>query len=75
MFIEDSFIALQKETTHALIDQRIALSGQNQSDTFLNKINNIQTTHAKLIPEYAEVMDMVASFLKKSQPRKDLKRR
>jgi len=68
MVIEDSFIELQKKTTHALIDQRVVLSEQEQIDTFLDKINNIKTTHSKLIPEYAEAIEMVVSFLQKSQP-------
>jgi hypothetical protein len=68
MVIEDSFIELQKKTTHALIDQRVVLSEQEQIDTFLDKINNIKATHSKLIPEYGEAIEMVVSFLQKSQP-------
>jgi hypothetical protein len=68
LVIENSFIELQKKTTHALIDQRIVLSEQEQIDTFLDKINGIKATHIKLIPEYGEAIEMVVSFLQESQP-------
>lgn len=68
LVIEDNLIELQRKTTHALIDQRVVLSEQEQIDTFLDKVNDIKVTHSKLIPEYAEAIEMVVSFLQKSQP-------
>jgi hypothetical protein len=66
--MEESFIALQTKTTHVLIDQRVVLTEQDKTDIFLDKINDIKSTHSKLIPEYAEIMDKVASFLQNPQP-------
>jgi uncharacterized coiled-coil DUF342 family protein len=66
--IEDNFIELQKKTTHALIDQRVILSEQEQIDTFLDKINHAKITHSKLIPEYNEVIELTVSFLQNTQP-------
>ncbi|MDB4902986.1 MAG: hypothetical protein JWQ63_2267 [Mucilaginibacter sp.] len=72
LVIEDNFIELQKKATHVLVEQKLILFEHGQVDTFLDKINEIRATHTKLIPYYKTVIEMVVSFLEKSQPIEEL---
>jgi hypothetical protein len=72
LVIEDNFIELQRKTTHMLVQQKVILSEREQVDTFLDKINEIRNSHIKLIVDYKTVIEIVVSFLEKSQTIEDL---
>jgi len=72
LVIEDNFIELQRETTHMLVQQKVLISEHEQVDKFLDKINEIRVSHVKLITDYKAAIEVVVSFLEKSQAIEEL---
>ena len=72
LVIEDNFIELQRETTHMLVQQKVLISERERVDTFLDKVNEIRRNHVKLIADYKTVIEVVVSFLEKSQTIEEL---
>ena len=72
LVIENKFIELQRKTTHVLVDQKVMLSDQKKIDMFLDKVIDAKNTHAKLIADYRIAIEIVVSFLEKSQPVEEL---
>lgn len=72
LVIEDNFIELQREATHMLVQQKVLISERERVDTFLDKINEIRVSHVKLITDYKTTIEVVVSFLEKSQTIEEL---
>jgi hypothetical protein len=65
--IENNFNAIQKKTSHALVEQKVILSEQEMIDGFLDKLTETKKDHIKLIKEYRNLIDTTVDYLSESR--------